>query len=274
MPQSLSCGTRGLISLKIPSADSVHGESCYIHSISNAGIYSGLGSTLQSENSCLATKIKFKKKCWIVDGTNALNPDLLKLTFSMLHLFSSSEFIQDKACWQILAVFLMLQRGQPDPLWCQVHAQLSRGLGEGRGGRGHLWTEPAWYHLSFWLQSCAFSWTLHLSCPAFVESSPWAANMPLLADCEGSSHSPKTAYRSVTFNRSTRVSVHCLLNCRPASQDSLSAVTQPWFEMSNRAQKAIPCPFDPGFFGKYICSEENFRVAEKRVWSGKKQLKQ
>lgn len=62
MPQSLSCGTRGLISLKIPSADSVHGESCYTHSISNAGIYSGLGSTLQSENSCLATKIKFKKK--------------------------------------------------------------------------------------------------------------------------------------------------------------------------------------------------------------------
>lgn len=62
-----------------------------------------------------------------------------------------------------------------------------------------------------------------------------------------SSHSPKPAYGSVTFNRSTLVSVHWLLNCRAASQDSLSTVTQPWFKMSNRAQKAIPCLFDPGF---------------------------
>lgn len=39
------------------SADSVPGESCYSHSISNAGIYSGLGNTLQFENPCLASKI-------------------------------------------------------------------------------------------------------------------------------------------------------------------------------------------------------------------------
>lgn len=100
----------------------------------------------------------------------------------MLHLFSGSEFIQDKACWQILAVFPTLQSRQADPWWCQAHAQLSRGLGE--GGRGLLWTGPAWCHLHFWLQPCAFSCTLHLSWPGFVEISPWAANTPLLADGE------------------------------------------------------------------------------------------
>lgn len=92
-----------------------------------------------------------------------------------------------------------------------------------------------------------------------------------------SSRSPKPAYGFITFYSSTLVSVHCLLKCRPASQDSLSTDTQPWFETCNRAQKALTCLFDPGFFCKHICSE-NFRVAagrvtEKRVWSGKKQLK-
>ena len=39
----------------------MHGEGCYTHSISNAEIYSGLGSTLQLKNPFLDSEIKKKK---------------------------------------------------------------------------------------------------------------------------------------------------------------------------------------------------------------------
>lgn len=58
----------------------------------------------------------------------------------------------------------------------------------------------------------------------------------------------------------------------------MSAVSQTWFEMSIRAQKAITCLFDPDLLGKYIGSEDfrvsGRRVTEERVLAAKKQLKQ
>lgn len=134
-------------------------------------------------------KKKKEKKSWIVDGTknNAPNPNPLKLAFSTPHLFSVSEFIKGKTCWETLVIYLKLRSLQPG----SAELMLSSATAGWRERKpGLFWTESFWSYLLFWLTD-------------------WL---------KSTLHSPQAAYRFPVFSSSTFALVGRWLKCRlPAS---------------------------------------------------------
>lgn len=144
----------------------------------------------------ILVQLKKKIKCWIVDGTknNAPNPNPLKLPFSTPHLFSGSEFIKGKTCWETLVIYLRLRSLQPGVAELMLSSATA-----GRSERrlGLFWTESFWSYL-------LFSRTDYL---------------------KSTLHSPGTAYRFPVFSSSTfalvcwwlcrlPASIHCLLSAK------------------------------------------------------------